>query len=141
MSINSTDVSNQTISSLQFRQDQRASSELRARQQSEGKTVQNSSGTNATQNQKGSSDSSMATKKIEPSDIEQMNKNLSQLNLHLQFEMSDDGRDSIVRVVDQSTGNVVRQIPTEEYLKMSKQIHDVASKVSDLKGVLFNGQA
>ena len=141
MSITSSDVSNQAFSNLQFRQDQRTSDDVRARNQSVNKTVQNTLGSNSTKGEQSDSKGPLAPRKVSPSDIEQMNKSMSQLNLHLSFEVSENGRESIVKVLDQSTGHVVRQIPTEEYLKMSEQIHKVASQVSDIKGILFNGQA
>jgi len=69
-----------------------------------------------------------------------MNQKMSQLNVHLTFEMTEDRAQNIVKVLDQTTGDVVRQIPTEEFLKMSDRIDAIMSQLSDIKGTLVNSE-
>lgn len=138
MSISSSDISKQAFNNVPIRQEQRTSDNFRTRQQTESKVIQTLSDTNkmdsnTSQGQKGSV-------KIEPSHVEEMNKKMAQLNVHLSFETTEDGRKNIVKVVDQSTGDVVRQIPTEDFLKMSDRIDDIMNQLSDFKGTLVNSK-
>jgi flagellar protein FlaG len=40
----------------------------------------------------------------------------------LQFSIDEDSKDIVVKVIDQSTKEVVRQIPTEEALEIAKSL-------------------
>lgn len=53
---------------------------------------------------------------------------------NLQFSIDNDTGRTLVRVVDQSTGQTIRQIPSEEVLAMAKA-------VDQMKGVLLKQQA
>lgn len=138
MSISSSDISKHTVSTLTTRPEQRAAESFRARQQTESKVVQTLSDTNRTDNEKSKDQDFSAV--VEPHQVEEMNTKMSQLNFHLSFEMSEDGKDKVVKVLDQSTGDVVRQIPSEEFLKMSKRIDDIISQLSDIKGTMVNSK-
>ncbi|WP_133012703.1 flagellar protein FlaG [Marinomonas flavescens] len=138
MSISSSDISKQAFNNVPIRQEQRTSDNFRTRQQTESKVIQTLSDTN-----KMDSNTSQGQKesvKIEPSHVEEMNKKMAQLNVHLSFETTEDGKKNIVKVVDQSTGDVVRQIPTEDFLKMSDRIDDIMNQLSDFKGTLVNSK-
>jgi len=43
-----------------------------------------------------------------------------------------------VKVLDQDTGELVRQIPTEEFVEMSERIQALLSELGDIKGALVN---
>jgi len=138
MSINSSDLSKQAFNNSTVRQDQRVADDFRTRHHLESKVIQtlsdtNKAGSNTAQSQRPHID-------IEPSHIEEMNDKMTQLNVHLSFEKTEDGDKNIVKVVDQSTGDVVRQIPTEDFLKMSDRIDDIMDQLSDLKGSLVNSK-
>lgn len=77
---------------------------------------------------------------IEAPAVEDVNVKMRQLSVGLSFEMTDDGEENIVKVIDQDTGDVVRQIPSEEFLKMSKRLDEIFGELNDLKGNLINSE-
>lgn len=137
MSINSTDFSKQSLGYV-LKPEQRASEDFTALNQANAKSVQDASDTSRADKENKSFFHWPA--KVEPSDIEAANNKMSQLNVHLSFEMTDDREQNIVKVLDQSTGDVVRQIPTEEFLKMSERIDAIMNQLSDIKGTLVNSE-
>ncbi|KZN13484.1 flagellar protein FlaG [Marinomonas sp. TW1] len=139
MSINASDFSKQSAS-YSLRSEQRASEDFAALRQANAKVVQNTADTSRTGQNNNGSNVYSSQQRVEPPDIEVMNKKLSQLNVHLTFEMSEDRDHNIVKVLDQATGDVVRQIPTEEFLKMSDRIDAIMSQLSDIKGTLVNSE-
>lgn len=70
-------------------------------------------------------------------------KNLSgyvqNITRELNFSVDQDLGETVVTVVDETTGDVIRQIPTEEMLELSKHLAD--SKERSTKGLLFRGDA
>lgn len=66
---------------------------------------------------------------------------MAQLNIKLSFDISDVYKENIIKVVNQGTGELVRQIPTEEFLVMSERIQELLKELGDIKGALVNGEA
>lgn len=62
--------------------------------------------------------------------LQDINKVLAGFSISVQFEIDPDYSELIVKVVDQDSGKLIRQIPTEEVVKMSKAM-------DNLKGLLF----
>ncbi|MDH6184142.1 flagellar protein FlaG [Polaromonas sp. CG_23.6] len=62
--------------------------------------------------------------------LEDINKVLAGFSVSVQFEIDPDYSELIVKVVDQDSGKLIRQIPTEEVMRMSKAM-------DNLKGLLF----
>ncbi|MEP7728105.1 flagellar protein FlaG [Marinomonas primoryensis] len=139
MSINSSDYTKQSLGGITVRQDQRADEHFKTLRQASAKAIQNSADSNKTGNNSNNQGSSRSPN-IEPHDIDIANKKMSQLNVHLRFEMTEDRSKNIVKVMDQTTGDVVRQMPTEEFLKMSERIDAIMSQLSDIKGTLVNSE-
>ncbi|MCB5162861.1 flagellar protein FlaG [Marinomonas algarum] len=138
MTINASDFSKQGVSYSLVRPEQRVSDDFIAQRQENAKVVQDTEGASKTdKDDKSQSDSKVI---VEASDIETANQKMAQLNVRLTFEMSEDQKQNIVKVLDQSTGDVVRQIPTEEFLKMSDRIDAIMSQLSDIKGTLVNSE-
>lgn len=54
--------------------------------------------------------------------VKAANKALQQQNLGLEFTVDEDSERTIVRVVDQETSEVIRQIPSEEMLEIAKAL-------------------
>lgn len=54
--------------------------------------------------------------------VETINKSMRESNRSLEFSVSPDSSMPIVKLVDTSTGEVIRQIPTEESLAIAKAI-------------------
>lgn len=62
--------------------------------------------------------------------IEDLNKVMAGFSISVQFKIDPDYNELIVKVVDQETGQLIRQIPTEDVVKMSKAM-------DNLSGLLF----
>ena len=62
--------------------------------------------------------------------LEEINKLMTGLSISVQFRIDPNYKELIVKVVDQDTGKLIRQIPTEEAVKISKEM-------DNLKGLLF----
>jgi flagellar protein FlaG len=139
MSINSSDYTKQSLGGITVRQDHRADEHFKTLRQASAKAIQNSADSNKTGNNSNNQGSSRSPD-VKPHDIDIANKKMSQLNVHLRFEMTEDRSKNIVKVMDQTTGDVVRQMPTEEFLKMSERIDAIMSQLSDIKGTLVNSE-
>jgi flagellar protein FlaG len=55
--------------------------------------------------------------------VSQLNDFVQNIQRDLQFEVSDDLGETIVRVVDQSTKEVIRQIPDEVAVRLAENLH------------------
>ncbi|MFA3790635.1 flagellar protein FlaG [Aliiglaciecola sp. SL4] len=62
-------------------------------------------------------------------------------NRQLSFSVDEKSERQVVKVTDSESGEVIRQIPTEEVLALSEKIKDLQSDVGSAVGVLFNKQA
>ena len=71
----------------------------------------------------------LSVKQVQQS-LEEINKVMAGLSISVQFKIDPDYKELIVKVVDQDNGKLIRQIPTEEVVKMSKAM-------DNLKGLLF----
>ena len=65
--------------------------------------------------------------------VEKFNESLQKVT-NLRFEINEDAGQTVVKVVDPTTKEVVRQLPTEEMVELSK-------RMNDLRGVLYNDEA
>ena len=63
--------------------------------------------------------------------VDDINKVLASSSISVQFQVDPDYKDLIVRIVDQDSGKLIRQMPTEDVVRMSKAM-------DNLKGVLFS---
>ncbi len=57
---------------------------------------------------------------------------------NLDFSFNEEANRSIVRVTDTDTGELIRQIPSEEVLALSEKIRGLQSDVGEAVGVLFS---
>jgi flagellar protein FlaG len=57
--------------------------------------------------------------------VENINKSMQALSQSLEFSIDEDSKRTIVKVVDQNTKEVIRQIPTPEALEISKALDTV----------------
>ena len=62
-------------------------------------------------------------------------------NRHLTFSIDEGSQRAVVKVTDAESGDVIRQIPSEEVLLLSERIRDLQSDVGAAVGILFNKQA
>ena len=142
MSISS-DFSKNTLVPLQTGQNnQLAEQELQATRRNNVQVVLESSDTNKSEEQtpergKGFANESQA---LETQQVDEVNVKMRQLSVGLSFEKTDDGQNNVVKVIDQDTGDLVRQIPSEEFLEMSKRLDEIFGELNDLKGNLINSK-
>lgn len=78
------------------------------------------------------SGTNLVSKKEVQDVVEDVQQYLQQHNIRLSFKVDDKTGDLVVRVLDKETGEVIRQIPPEEMLKLRE-------KLEELTGVLLNG--
>ena len=62
--------------------------------------------------------------------LQEINKVMDALSISVQFQMDPDFKEPIIKVVDQQNGEVIRQFPSEEVVRISKAL-------DNLKGLLF----
>lgn len=86
----------------------------------------------------GAGAASEAVEEATPTQIEtavrEVNASLASRSISLQFEIDKDTDKVIVKVVDQTSGEVIRQIPTEEVVRIAKVM-------GEANGLLVNQQA
>lgn len=143
MSISS-DFSKTTFATLQPGQStQQAEQEFQVARQKDAKVVLESADSNSTSDmtQEGGKNLAQTSDTVlQTPDVENVNIKMRQLSVGLSFEKTDDGQDNIVKVIDQETGDLVRQIPSEEFLEMSKRLDEIFGELNELKGNLVNNQ-
>lgn len=66
---------------------------------------------------------------------------LQTTNRQLSFSIDEKSERQVVKVTDSESGEVIRQIPSEEVLALSERIKELQSDVGSVVGVLFNKQA
>lgn len=62
--------------------------------------------------------------------LREINKVMNALSISVQFEMDPDLNVAVISVVDQQSGKVIRQLPSEDALRVAKAL-------DNLKGLLF----
>jgi flagellar protein FlaG len=66
--------------------------------------------------------------------VEQLSEVVTLMNKGLAFSVDEDSGSAIVKVIDIDTGDIIRQIPSDEALEL-------AQKLQDVKGLLMKTQA
>lgn len=64
--------------------------------------------------------------------VSSLNEMVQNLHRNLQFSVDEESGDTIIKVVDSETNEVVRQIPSEEIVRLRQRMRDAA-------GGLFQG--
>ncbi len=74
-------------------------------------------------------------------DIKEVNKYISEMNKisiteppHMKFSIDEDTGHSVVRMTQKDTGELVRQIPSEEFLNIARMILESGEKLSENSG-------
>ncbi len=84
-----------------------------------------------------------------PSEVsaEQIDTAVSQLNEFVQissrqlnFSVDEGSNKQVVKVTDAESGKIIRQIPSEEILRLSERLQDLQTEVGTAVGLLFNKQ-
>lgn len=75
--------------------------------------------------------------KVAESDLNAINQYLEQTNSNLKFKVDDGTGITFFQIVNASTGEVIRQVPTEEILTMARKLREL-SKHESSPGVLVD---
>lgn len=70
--------------------------------------------------------------------VEKLNDHVQQIQRDLKFSVDDTSGRTVIRVVNSQTDEVVRQIPSEEVLRISRNIQD---QLDDVSGLIFETSA
>ena len=71
--------------------------------------------------------------------INKVSDYVQNITRQLNFSVDEDLGKTVVTVVDQQTGNVIRQIPSEEMLELSRNFSEIKERTS--KGILYESDA
>lgn len=58
----------------------------------------------------------------------------------LQFTSTQEGGQTIIKVVDKENDEVIRQIPSEDFVKLAQKISDLTQQLDSAQGLLFESQ-
>lgn len=58
--------------------------------------------------------------------VEKANKLLFKNNTHLKFDVNDESEKVIVRIIDDETGEVLKEIPDEDFVEMMHKLCEIA---------------
>ncbi|MEP1447156.1 MAG: flagellar protein FlaG [Paraglaciecola sp.] len=72
--------------------------------------------------------------------VSQLSEFVQTSNRQLNFSVDEGSNKQVVKVTDAESGKVIRQIPTEEVLKLSERLQDLQTEVGTAVGLLFNKQ-
>lgn len=72
--------------------------------------------------------------------VEEVQSFLQVQNRNLAFSIDEDTRRSVVTVKDTESGDVIRQIPSDEVLRLAERIKELQEDVGSSVGVLLNNQ-
>ena len=75
------------------------------------------------------------------SDVNEINDFVQTRNHQLNFSIDEKSERAVVKVTDSDSGEVIRQIPSEDVLALSERIKELQTDVGSAVGVLFNKQA
>ncbi len=70
--------------------------------------------------------------------VGQLNDYVQILSRDIEFSFDEQSGDTIVKVIDSESGEVIRQIPPEEILAISQALNDA---IADTSGVILHAQA
>ena len=77
---------------------------------------------------------------INLAEVEDAISTLEPVNRDLSFQIDKKSDTTIVSVVDSQSGDVIRQIPSEEFIKITEKIKDMAENSELRSGILFNSE-
>lgn len=72
--------------------------------------------------------------------VQEIQSFLQAQNRNLAFSVDENTNRSVVTVKDSTSGDVIRQIPSDEVLRLAERIKDLQQDIGSSVGVLFNKQ-
>ena len=81
---------------------------------------------------------------VEPKEIESAVDNMNELlearGRQLQFQIDEETNRTVISVLDQESGDVIRQIPSEDVLKLIARMREAGSTLDGAVGVLIDSK-
>jgi flagellar protein FlaG len=74
-------------------------------------------------------------------EVERLNEATQSIQRSLEFSIDDDTAKTVITVRDRETEEVIRQIPSEELLNVSKKIREATGDLESVTGFLFSSSA
>jgi len=65
--------------------------------------------------------------------VEEVQARMDQMGTNLQFAMDKEAKDLVVKVTDKKSGELIRQIPSEDVLRLRKKLEEVTGLLFDEK--------
>ncbi|AGH45805.1 flagellar protein FlaG [Paraglaciecola psychrophila] len=72
--------------------------------------------------------------------VSQLNDFVQSNSRQLNFSVDEGSNKQVVKVTDSESGEIIRQIPSEEILRISERLQDLQTEVGTAVGLLFNKQ-
>lgn len=72
--------------------------------------------------------------------VSQISEFVQSNSRQLNFSVDEGSNKQVVKVTDAESGKIIRQIPSEEVLKLSERLQDLQADVGTAVGLLFNKQ-
>lgn len=69
--------------------------------------------------------------------VKQLNSYAQSINRSLEFNIDTDSGETVVKVIDSETDELIRQIPNEEALNIAKQLDEVSGDDPQASGLLL----
>jgi flagellar protein FlaG len=140
MEINSSQVAEQFVKptvnrDIQSLSDQQTEVENVAKPATEAKVLLSSADNNE-QKQQNNVETDLSIENALAEITEFVQDNGRQLN----FSVDEGSQKNVVKVTDSETGEIIRQIPSEDVLRLSERLKDLQLDVGNAVGVLFNKQ-
>lgn len=73
--------------------------------------------------------------------VSQINEFVQSSSRQLNFSIDDGSNKQVVKVTDSESGEIIRQIPSEEVLRLSERLQELQTDVGTAVGLLFSKQA
>ena len=70
--------------------------------------------------------------------LEQINNFLPVSSTNLVFEFDELGEPPVVKVIDKESEEIIREIPPKEFREVAKVFDELADKLSNPRGIIFN---
>lgn len=58
-----------------------------------------------------------------------MNSHLESMNMSIQFNVDKGSKDIVIKIVDRNSGEVIRQIPSDEVLRLREHMTEMAGLI------------
>jgi flagellar protein FlaG len=62
-------------------------------------------------------------------DVEAINAQLESMNMSIQFSVDKGSKDMVIKIVDKNSGEVIRQIPSAEMLRLRENMTEMAGLI------------